>query len=122
MRNTLYRVFAASLAMAAVLAPAACAQTAPVVPPVIGQAGSPAAGRVYAEENCASCHAIDAGEIFSPLPEAPPFKELAETPGMTGLALHVWLQSPHETMPHIIVDPDHVEDVWSYMRSLQADD
>lgn len=116
------RTMILTTAFACVLTAAACAQTAPVVPPVIGQAGSPAAGRVYVQENCASCHAIGAGVIDSPLPEAPPFQEVADTPGMTGLALHVWLQSPHENMPHIIVEPDHVEDVWSYIRSLRTSD
>jgi mono/diheme cytochrome c family protein len=114
-------IAAAPFAFVVAISAAACAQTAPVAPPVIGQAGMPAAGRFYIQHNCASCHGIEAGDTVSPLPEAPPFQEIANAPGMTGLALHVWLRSPHEDMPHIIVEPDQVEDVWAYIRSLKTE-
>lgn len=76
-------------------------------------------GLVYAEQACASCHGVQRGEAWSPMVEAPPFEAVANTPGMTGLALNVWLHSEHEDMPHLMVDPDHVDDLWAYMASLQ---
>jgi mono/diheme cytochrome c family protein len=76
-------------------------------------------GLAYAEQACAACHGVQAGESLSPVPQAPAFETLADTPGMTGLALNVWLHSPHQDMPHLMVDPDHVDDLWAYMASLR---
>jgi mono/diheme cytochrome c family protein len=54
------------------------------------QTGDPGAGAAYAKQVCAKCHAIDRTEI-SPELTAPPFKDVANTPGMTETALTVWL-------------------------------
>ena len=51
------------------------------------------------------CHAVQAGEKVSPDPAAP---RVANSSGMTGLALVVWLQSSHPTMPNLMVPPDNV--------------
>jgi mono/diheme cytochrome c family protein len=77
------------------------------------------AGKAYAAKICADCHAILPGEINSPLFEAPPFQEVAETPGMTELALSVWLQSSHPTMPNIVLEQDDMRNVIAYIRSLE---
>ena len=78
-----------------------------------------AAGKAYAEQICAACHAVQPGEMDSPLYEAPPFQDVADTPGMTELALSVWLQSSHPTMPNIILEPDDMRNVIAYIRSLE---
>src|SRR5690606_41950040 len=78
-----------------------------------------AAGKAYAEEVCAACHAVQAGDLESPLFEAPPFQDVADTPGMTELALSVWLQSSHPTMPNIVLEQDDVRNVVAYIRSLK---
>src|ERR1035437_812836 len=49
--------------------------------------GDPQKGQSIAQRSCASCHAIDAGEVMSPNPRAPAFASLARTPGMTAIAL-----------------------------------
>lgn len=41
-------------------------------------------------------------------------------PGMTGFALHVWLRSPHATMPQIVVAPEHVEHLAAYLESVES--
>lgn len=98
----------------------ACASAEPPATPVVGDAGSVARGLAYAETNCASCHGISADDPASPNLDAPPFTELAnDTPGMTGLALNVWLRSPHEQMPHLLIPADRAEDLWAYMSSLK---
>lgn len=97
---------------------ASCASDPPAAQP-IGALGSRDTGLVYVERACSSCHAVGSGETASPNAAAPPFEEIANAPGMTGLALHVWLQSPHENMPMIMVEPEHVDDVWAYMSSLR---
>jgi mono/diheme cytochrome c family protein len=113
--------FCNALALGAVCIAVACApqtQTEPA-PVLAEEMGSPQRGLAYAEANCASCHAVAAGAAVSPLPEAPAFQTVANTPGMTGLALRVWLQSGHETMPHLMVEPEHADDVWAYIDSLK---
>ncbi len=110
-------------AMIAVALAACAAQPAPAPGPAsapIGHGGNPARGLAHARENCASCHAVGAGASLSPHPLAPSFQTLADTPGMTGLALHVWLRSPHENMPQIVVAQEQVEHIAAYLESIES--
>ncbi|MDX2275056.1 MAG: cytochrome c [Hyphomonadaceae bacterium] len=86
------------------------------------EVGNPALGLSYAQANCAVCHAVIAGLSESPNPMAPTFEEIARTPGMTRIALTVWLQTPHPNMPNLIVDPNHVDDLSAYLTGLDSDD
>jgi mono/diheme cytochrome c family protein len=79
------------------------------------------AGAAYAEQVCSPCHAVAANEALSPLPQATPFQSVADTPGMTELALTVFLQSSHPTMPNIVLEPDDMRNVVAYIRSLKTD-
>lgn len=74
-------------------------------------------GRAYAVASCGSCHAV-AGAI-SPNPLAPSFDTIANTPGMTGTALNVWLHSAHESMPNYLVHPRDVETLAAYLETLR---
>jgi mono/diheme cytochrome c family protein len=80
------------------------------------------AGAAYAKQVCAACHAVLPDEQVSPLPQAPTFQSVANTPGMTELALTVWLQSSHPTMPNIVLEPDDMRNVVAYIRSLESKD
>jgi len=80
-----------------------------------------AAGKAYAEDVCAACHGVLAGETSSPEFEATPFQQVADTPGMTELALSVWLQSSHPTMPNIVLSQDEMRNVTAYISSLDPD-
>jgi mono/diheme cytochrome c family protein len=82
------------------------------------QTGDPGAGAAYAQQVCAKCHAIDQTGT-SPEPTAPPFKDVANTPGMTGTALRVWLSTSHPTMPNIIVEPTDMDNVIAFIVSLK---
>jgi mono/diheme cytochrome c family protein len=77
------------------------------------------AGGAYAEQVCAACHAVLPNEQISPLAEAPTFQSVADTPGMTEMALTVWLQSSHPTMPNIVLKQDDLRNVVAYIRSLK---
>jgi len=79
------------------------------------------AGGAYAKQVCAACHAVLPNEQISPLAEATTFQSIADTPGMTELALTVWLQSSHPTMPNIVLEPDDMRNVVAYIRSLESD-
>jgi mono/diheme cytochrome c family protein len=86
----------------------------------VAQEADVAAGKAYAEQVCATCHAVEQGEEESPLYQAPTFQSVADTPGMTEMALSVWLQSSHPTMPNIVLSQDEIRNVVAYIRSLKS--
>ncbi|MGE3528146.1 MAG: cytochrome c [Methyloceanibacter sp.] len=87
----------------------------------LAQDADVAAGAAYARQVCAACHAVLANEQISPLPQAPTFQSVADTPGMTEMALTVWLQSSHPTMPNIVLEPNDLRNVVAYIRSLERE-
>lgn len=82
-------------------------------------AGDVRKGLAYAEKICAECHAVKAGVMRSPKAGATPFDTVMRVPGMTPLALMVFFQSPHPTMPNLIVEAQDREDLIAYMLSLK---
>ncbi len=81
--------------------------------------GDASKGRNYARRVCAECHAILPSDTVSPNANAPTFKAVANTPGMTATALTAWFRSPHPTMPNLIIDPSDKDDLIAYILSLQ---
>lgn len=81
--------------------------------------GEVAAGRAYAEEVCARCHAIDAGETSSPHPKATPFQKVANRPEMSAVGLAAWLRTPHPNMPSLIVETADLNNLIAYITSLK---
>ena len=81
--------------------------------------GVAARGLSYSKKFCADCHGGEAKDVGSPNPEVPTFKEVANSPGMTGTALAVWLQSPHPSMKQLIVPLDDRDDVIAYILGLK---
>jgi cytochrome c2 len=82
--------------------------------------GDASRGLIYAQRQCSDCHAVQAGRALSPLAERiATFKDIANTPGMTPMALMVWFQSPHPNMPNLILDPADRDDVIAYIVSLR---
>lgn len=76
-------------------------------------------GKAYASEVCAQCHAIDPGRHQSPVSKAPPFQEIANTSGMTAIALAAWFQSSHPTMPNIEMSDAEMRNAIQYILSLK---
>jgi mono/diheme cytochrome c family protein len=76
-------------------------------------------GATLAQSVCAACHAVGNGESRSPNAKAPTFTSVAATRGMTEMALRVWLQSPHPTMPNLMLGEDEKDDVIAYILSLK---
>lgn len=85
-------------------------------------AGNPALGQAYAQQNCAACHAVNTDEASSPEATAPAFITIANTPGMTHIALNVWLNMSHPNMPNLVVDPDRIEDLSAYLTTLRRNE
>ena len=86
--------------------------------PAQTQTADPAAGEVYAEKVCAQCHAIYPSGL-SPELTAPPFKNVANTPGMSDTALRVWLSTSHPTMPNIVIEPQDMDNVIAFILTLK---
>jgi mono/diheme cytochrome c family protein len=84
------------------------------------EAGDPGRGLVFAQQTCASCHAVLPAETTSPRPNTATFKTIANTPGMTGTAVAVWLQTPHKSMPDLIIEAGDRNDVIAYILSLRV--
>ena len=103
---------------------------AAIAPVAIGQtSGDPQAGQAVAVEQCAQCHAVLPGEGVlenpNPLPfdgaGALAFEDIANTPGVTAMALSAWMTSIHPTMPQILLSEDDLNDVIAYILSLDAE-
>lgn len=92
------------------------------VPASLGaqETGDPQKGLTFAREVCAACHAVERWQPYSPNPQAPRFDAIANTRGMSGMALYAFLQTSHATMPNLILEPDEIANVVSYILSLKA--
>ena len=102
--------------LAAALSMAAVSAGAQETPP----GGDPQAGRAFALEVCAACHVVSSRQLApARFAVAPSFHAIANTTGMTALALRVFLTTPHKTMPNLILHPDEAADVIAYILSLR---
>jgi mono/diheme cytochrome c family protein len=81
--------------------------------------GDASLGQSLAREVCSECHAVEPGVFQSPNPDASAFQVLANTPGMNAMTIRVWLQSPHRTMPLLVLDGAEIEGVSAYIMSLE---
>ncbi len=81
--------------------------------------GDAAKGLAYARRVCATCHNVSRSEAPSPNRQAPPFRKIANTPGMSVTALTVWSRTTHPTMPNLVIDPNDMDDLIAYMLSLR---
>ena len=85
-------------------------------------AASPAEqrGKTFALTNCARCHSIDRA-TRSQLSIAPPFRTLhLRYPIETlGEALAEGIETGHPTMPAFQLDPDQINDLLSFLKTLE---
>jgi mono/diheme cytochrome c family protein len=81
--------------------------------------GDAQAGRIIVEQQCTQCHALRSSP--SPHLDAPSFIALANTPGMTGRALAVALQTSHETMPNFVLERHDRDNIVAYIMSLRRE-
>ena len=103
------------------LSGAAAAMTPKVVPIADGQdVGDARKGLAYAQRACAGCHNVVRSMVASPNRQAPPFKQIADTPGMSVTALTVWSRTSHPTMPNFVIEPADMDDLIAYILSLRA--
>ena len=77
------------------------------------------AGLTLARQLCSECHAVERTQPRSPNAAAPPFETIANVPGMTGMALSAALQSPHRSMPNVMLDANQLGSIVAYILSLR---
>lgn len=81
--------------------------------------GDAARGLDYARVYCAECHGVEPAEMVSPFSEVPAFREIANTPGISELALVSFFQTTHPTMPDLVMPSADVRDLIAYFTSLR---
>jgi mono/diheme cytochrome c family protein len=81
--------------------------------------GDPAAGADLAREVCAKCHVVAEDQPIDPA-VGPSLLELAEHPATTEMSLRAFLQTPHPTMPNLMLTPDETDDVIAYLLTLKG--
>jgi mono/diheme cytochrome c family protein len=80
--------------------------------------GDAVRGAQLAQRICIACHGIRSGEE-SVNPSAPSFSAIAATRGMSPMALHVALLSPHREMPNIMLDARERADIVAYILGMK---
>jgi mono/diheme cytochrome c family protein len=93
---------------------AGCAAAAQDLP------GDPAAGADLAREVCAQCHVVSADQMIDPA-IGPSLLEVVEHPATTGLSLRAFLQTPHPTMPNLMLTPEETDDIIAYLLALKGE-
>lgn len=109
-------------ALAALWALSACSHVgAPAAEaPVAPRSGDIASGLRLAEANCSTCHAIGAtGESRHPM--APPFRTLSRDYPVNALeeAFAEGILVGHPAMPQFSLSPRDIDDLLSYIQSVQ---
>jgi cytochrome c len=84
-------------------------------------APNPEAGRLIAQRECGSCHAIGPG-FASPLADAPPFPDLRRRYNGQQFAnlLPRRLDEAHPRMPRVQLDPDEGVNLAAYWDTIRA--
>ena len=77
-------------------------------------------GKNFVVTNCSRCHSVDK-VTPSPLKIAPPFRDLHKKYPIDTLqeALAEGISTGHPTMPEFRLEPDQINDVISYLKSLE---
>lgn len=77
-------------------------------------------GQQFALNRCADCHSVGYGET-SPLPGAPSFTAIANSPNLTKDSLADWMRN-HKNFPEEMffeIPAEHIDDVSAYMLTLR---
>ena len=98
----------------------AFATTNPAMNPAMAASPAELRGRAFAQTNCSRCHSIDR-HTPSPLAIAPPFRTLHKKYPLDTLAeaFAEGIDTGHPTMPMFTLEPDQINDLLSFLKSLK---
>jgi hypothetical protein len=88
--------------------------------PAVKTLGNSASGRAFALASCSVCHVV-AQDQKTPRDSttAPDFQAIANTRGMTQVAMRTFLSSPHPTMPNLKLSTQQSMDVTAFIVGLK---
>src|SRR5436305_13420588 len=91
-----------------------------MISPALALSAAEQRGKTFALSNCARCHSIDKA-TQSPLKIAPPFRTLHLRYPIETIAeaLAEGISTGHPTMPQFQLDPDQINDLLSYLKTLE---
>jgi mono/diheme cytochrome c family protein len=91
-----------------------------LITPALAASPAEQRGKTFALTNCARCHSIDR-VTQSPLKIAPPFRTLHNRYPVETLAeaLAEGINTGHPTMPEFRLEPDQINDLLSYLKTLE---
>ena len=78
--------------------------------------GDPVAGRKLAEAWCSTCHLVHDGKLGT-VTGAPTFASIAANRENSGLAMRVFLRTPHERMPDLQLSNGETDDLIAFILS-----
>lgn len=81
--------------------------------------GDPQEGAALAQRLCAGCHDVSPGRSLDRVAVAPGFRIIADRTATTSISLRVFLWTPHADMPDVMLSPEQVDAVVSYILSLR---
>lgn len=78
-------------------------------------------GRALVQKNCGSCHAVGVDDR-SPLPVAPPFRDVAKRypPDSLAESLAEGIVTGHEGMPEFVFQPAEIVSIVQYLEELRG--
>jgi cytochrome c len=88
-----------------------------VAAPEVAKADA-ARGQILSQQWCSQCHGVRPNQL-SANPKAPTFSAIALEPSATEYSLRTFLRTPHQTMPNFIINPDDIDAIVGYIRSLK---
>ena len=81
--------------------------------------GNPFEGRRLADMVCIACHYVETEDRGISSAGGPAFQDVADNPAITAISLRVFLRTPHETMPDLILTAAETDNVIAYILSLK---
>ncbi len=91
-----------------------------LISPVFAQEiGNATRGWKLAVRTCSDCHWVRHAEKSGSL-RAPTFSAIANTKGMSAMALNVGLLTSHRSMPNIVLDAQERADVIAFILTLKT--
>ncbi len=76
-------------------------------------------GHRLAKAWCESCHAVESHVLEMPN-EPPSFQAIANSPGITPLALKVFFRTSHKNMPNLVIGQEQADALANYILSLKS--
>ena len=83
--------------------------------------GDPVKGHQLARQICSECHYVDRNWADLYVFEAPSFVDVAQHSDHTEMSLRVFLVTPHDRMPNVILTRPEMDDVISWILSLRQE-